>query len=226
MAKIFSTLPGMKQLIAYWYHFVIMFEALFILTLLETGTRVARFIFQETVTQFPPNDHASRASTNWALNVTMSVGVCLLWGYLLYTGNIDRLWRMMGIANQLLAAIALAVGTTYLLKCSPKRIYALCTGIPFVFVVATVFTAGVLSIQSWSAELADLQSQLASLAGESQGVQELATKVFSLKLMRMLAGIMLVLSAVIIVDAVRKWYGILASEPQPAVQPAAVEATE
>ena len=65
----------------------------------------------------------------------MSVLVCFLWGYLLYTGNIDRLWRMMGIANQLLATIALAVGTTYLLDARPKRIYALCTGVPLVFVV-------------------------------------------------------------------------------------------
>ncbi len=79
----------------------------------------------------------------------MSVVVCFLWGYLLYTGSIDSLWRMMGIANQLLAAIALAVGTTYLLAHAPKRIYALCTAIPLAFVVVTVFTAGVQSIAIW-----------------------------------------------------------------------------
>ena len=92
---------------------------------------------------------------NLGLNVALSVTVCALWGYLLYSGNFATLWRMMGIANQLLATIALAVGTTYLLKHAPKRAYALCTGIPLVFVVATVFTAGVQSIQSWWRELAN-----------------------------------------------------------------------
>ena len=156
MAKVFSSLPGMKALMSYWYHFVIMFEALFILTLLETGTRVARFIFQETVHQFLPKALAGRRDVNLGLNVVMSVVVCALWGYLLYSGNIATLWRMMGIANQLLATIALAIGTTYLLKHAPRRAYALCTGIPLVFVVATVFTAGVESIQSWWRELATL----------------------------------------------------------------------
>ena len=70
----------------------------------------------------------------WSVNVAMSVIVCFLWGYMLYTGNIASLWRMMGIANQLLATIALAVGTTYLLKNAPKRVYALCTAIPLAFV--------------------------------------------------------------------------------------------
>ena len=119
MAKVFSRLPGMTQLTAYWYHFVIMFEALFILTLLETGTRVARFVFQETLAQFRPQ-HALGHQPKWGLNVTMSIVVCFLWGYLLYTGNLNALWRMLGIANQLLATIALAVGTTYLLKALPS----------------------------------------------------------------------------------------------------------
>ena len=108
MASIFSALPGMRQLTAYWYHFVIMFEALFILTLLETGTRVARFIFQESLDQLRGRSPAEsgRRPVPWTMNVVMSVVVCFLWGYLLYTGSIDSLWRMMGIANQLLAAIA------------------------------------------------------------------------------------------------------------------------
>jgi carbon starvation protein len=224
MSKVLSVLPGMKQLSAYWYHFVIMFEALFILTLLETGTRVARFIFEESVAQFrgkPREGH----QPNWALNVTMSVLVCFLWGYLLYTGNIANLWRMMGIANQLLATIALAVGTTYLLKCSPKRIYALCTGIPLVFVVATVFTAGVMSIQMWSVDLARCQAELASLTLGSEDAAKLPGEVSSLQLMRVLAGVMLALSALIMVDAVRKWHGILFG-PQQAAQPAPAEAVD
>ncbi|HUN82019.1 MAG TPA: carbon starvation protein A, partial [Phycisphaerae bacterium] len=220
MAKVFSSFPGMKTLMAYWYHFVIMFEALFILTLLETGTRVARFVFQETLAgasepevpargglstthpTLPPAEEdlieavssgALARRPSWALNVFMSLVVCFGWGYLLYRGELATLWKMLGIANQLLASIALAVGTTYLLNHAPKRIYALCTAIPFVFVIATVFVAGILNIQGW----------LVQAAGSTPD------QAFLLKLMCVLAGIMLGLTAVIALDAVRKWWSIL-----------------
>jgi carbon starvation protein len=228
MAKIFSSLPGMQQLIAYWYRFVVMFEALFILTLLETGTRVARFIFQDTLTQLLPTRYAERQPKwlKWTLNITMSVLVCFLWGALLYTGNIDRLWRMMGIANQLLAAIALAVGTSYLLIHAPRRIYALCTAIPLVFVVATVFTAGVESIFQWLRELEGLNAQLATSGVAAASLEAIGLKIFSIKLTCAMAGVMLVLSALIVVDAVRRWYVLLANgatraEPQSAVEESA-----
>jgi carbon starvation protein len=199
MVKIFSEIPGMRQMAAYWYHFVVMFEALFILTLLETGTRVARFIFEDSLSQFrrrPAEGH----QTNWLLNVSMSLLVCLLWGYLVYTGSIDTLWNMMGIANQLLAAIALAVGTSYLLKHAPKRIYALCTAVPLGFVVVTVFFAAVLRIQAWWQDLADPSLDPA--------------KAFSLKLMCALASIMLVLTTLVMLDALRRWYTILRAAAQ------------
>jgi carbon starvation protein len=204
MAKVFASLPGMKQLTAYWYHFVIMFEALFILTLLETGTRVARFIFQESLAQFGLTKAASEQEhqTHWGLNITMSILVCFLWGYLLYTGNISSLWRIMGIANQLLATIALTVGTTYLLTHAPKRRYALCTFLPLVFVVVTVFSAGVGSTHRWWLEL----GQPGLDPGEA----------FNIKLMCAMASIMLVLSAIIILDAVRRWYSILRTPSTPA----------
>lgn len=212
MAKIFSSLPGMQQLIAYWYRFIVMFEALFILTLLETGTRVARFVFQDTLNQLLPARFADRqpAWLKWTLNVSMSVLVCFLWGFLLYTGNIDRLWRMMGIANQLLAAIALAVGTTYLLVHAPKRRYALCTGIPLVFVVATVFTAGAESIGQWLRELAVWNVQLADPAITVARAQEISAKVFSIQLTCVMAAVMLVLAGLIVLDALRRWYVLLA----------------
>ena len=108
----------------------------------------------------------------------MSALVCFAWGYLLYTGNINTLWRMLGIANQLLAAIALAVGTTYLINHAPKRSHAFCTGIPFVFVLVTVLTAGVQSVLGWW--------------GKIPGAS--AKEVFSLQLMSVLASIMLVQS--------------------------------
>jgi carbon starvation protein len=228
MAKIFSSLPGMQQLIAYWYRFIVMFEALFILTLLETGTRVARFVFQDTVNQLMPARFAERQPVwlKWTLNVSMSVLVCFLWGYLLYTGNIDRLWRMMGIANQLLAAIALAVGTTYLLVHAPKRRYALCTGIPLVFVVVTVFTAGAESIGQWLRELAVWNVQLADPAITVARAQEIGSKVFSIQLTCVMAAVMLVLAALIVLDALRRWCVLLAqgavrADPQLAAEESA-----
>jgi carbon starvation protein len=193
MAKVFSAIPGMKDLMSYWYHFVIMFEALFILTLLETGTRVARFVFQETLTQFNPK-YTLGHQPKWGVNVTMSVVVCGLWGGLLLIGNLDTLWRMLGIANQLLATIALCVGTTYLLLRSPKRAYALLTAIPLAFVVVTVFTAGVQSIQMWWAK-----------PGTT------AQDIFLTKLACTLASIMLGLSTLIVADSLRRWYSILRS---------------
>jgi carbon starvation protein len=200
MSKIFSSLPGMKSLSSYWYHFVIMFEALFILTLLETGTRATRFIMEDSLARFRRHTGAGR-KPNWYLNVATSIAVCFLWGYMLYTGSIESLWRMMGIANQLLAIIALAVGTSYLLLHSPKRIYALTTAIPLVFVVVTVYTAGVESILSWLAELA------------TKGIEPAAA--VNLKLMCGLSGTMMLLSALIVADAVRRWYLLLTAGPRP-----------
>jgi len=261
MAKVFSSFPGMKHLMAYWYHFVIMFEALFILTLLETGTRVARFVFQETLTSFgdaslpvqkreparasateaarqvaqPPlavaqaNPHSAirgpqsplppaaddildsvsagvlTRQPSWFMNVVMSVLVCFGWGYLLYRGDLKTLWGMLGIANQLLAAIALAVGTTYILNHAPRRIYALCTAVPFAGVIVTVFTAGVQSIDGW-------------WAGTSTAPPEQITL---LRLMCVLAAIMLALTALIAFDAARKWYSLLARPAKPSVAAAA-----
>ncbi len=204
MAKIFSSLPGMRALMSYWYHFVIMFEALFILTLLETGTRVARFIFQETAHLFLPKTLAERRDVNLGLNVVLSVAVCALWGYLLSLGNFATLWRMMGIANQLLATIALTIGTTYLLKHAAKRTYALCTGIPLAFVVATVFTAGVQSIQSWWRELGTL------VPGSPES--------FYLRLVSILAGIMLGLSGLVVLDSMRRWIVLLRAPSTPQLE--------
>jgi carbon starvation protein len=219
MAKILSSLPGMKSLMEYIYHFAIMFEALFILTLLETGTRVARFILSDAVGQFRKGTAENRNSS-WAMNIGTSLLISFCWGYLLYTGNIDRLWRMLGIANQLLAVIGLAVGTSYLLLHAPKRICALCTGIPFVLVVASVFAAGVMSVQMWWQEIGDLQRQLALLDMASPLRDKLQMDIFTLKLMCGIASAMLALTAVVVVDSLRRWYQVLSSEA-PAVAVAA-----
>lgn len=191
MAEVFGNLPGMKRLSAYWYHFVIMFEALFILTLLETGTRACRFIVQEAVEHFG-GARADRRLAHWFWNVAASVAVCFLWGYLLCTGSIENLWRMMGIANQLLAIIALAIGTSYLLAHAKKAVYALTTAVPLAFLLVTVFTAGIESIRSWWGDL--------GRAGTS------SADAFNIRLNCALAGLMLVLSAVIVAEAARRWY--------------------
>ncbi|MEI7837097.1 MAG: carbon starvation CstA 5TM domain-containing protein, partial [Planctomycetota bacterium] len=205
MAKVFSDLPGMKTLTSYWYHFVIMFEALFILTLLETGTRVGRFVFQEALGQFVPAA-AIGGKPNWWMNSIMSVAICGAWGGLLYIGNLDTLWRILGISNQLLASIALAVGTTCLLVYTSKRRYALLTGIPLVFVLATVETAGVMSVRQWWGSAVDPATA--------------PDKVFLLKLAAVLGSIMLALTVIIAADAVRKWVSILRS-PRPSAGDAA-----
>ncbi|MHB9035832.1 MAG: carbon starvation CstA family protein [Armatimonadota bacterium] len=140
MARIFSSLPGMKGLMSYWYHFAIMFEALFILTTIDTGTRVARFIVQEMLsTVYKPLGKGT-----WLPGVFFtSFLVTYSWYYLLKGGTVNTIWPMFGIANQLLGVIALAIGTTYILRNSSKRVYALTTFVPFVYMAITVWTSGV-----------------------------------------------------------------------------------
>src|SRR5262249_26885563 len=113
MAQIFSGLPGMRSLMAYWYHFAIMFEAFFILTTIDAGTRIARFLLQEFVGRV----WTPFARTDWMPGSLLSTGlVVLAWGYFLWTGSINTIWPMFGIANQLLASVALAVGTTVIIN--------------------------------------------------------------------------------------------------------------
>ncbi len=140
MAKVFSGLPGMKSLMSYWYHFAIMFEALFILTTIDTGTRVARFILQEMLSPI----YKPLGKGTWLPGVIItSFLVTFFWYYLLKGGTISTIWPMFGIANQLLSVIALAIGTTCILKRAAKRVYALTTFLPFVYMAVTVMTSGV-----------------------------------------------------------------------------------
>jgi carbon starvation protein len=144
MARVFSNLPGMSGLISYWYHFAIMFEALFILTTIDTGTRVGRFILQEILarSRFAPvrrwGDPASMPAA-----VASTLVVVVGWAWLISSGSIATIWPMFGIANQLLAAVALIVATTILLRESRRRRYALVTALPLAFVGSTTVVAGV-----------------------------------------------------------------------------------
>jgi carbon starvation protein len=145
MSRVFAGLPGMGTLVAYWYHFAIMFEALFILTALDTGTRIGRFLLQEMLgTVWAPF-----ARTSWVPGTLISSGAIVgLVTYFIVTGSISTIWPMFGIANQLLAATALAIATTVVLREAPKPGYALFTLAPLLFVATTTITAGVEAIET------------------------------------------------------------------------------
>jgi carbon starvation protein len=143
MARVFSGLPGMSTLISYWYHFAIMFEALFILTTIDTGTRIGRFLMQEFLGRVSPELGKSTSYAGSFLATGLIVGG---WTYFILTGNISTIWPMFGIANQLLACAALCVGTTIILREAPKKTYAWITFAPLCFVGVTTITAGIQSV--------------------------------------------------------------------------------
>lgn len=143
MSVILSSIPGMKSLMGYWYHFAIMFEALFILTTVDTGTRVARYIFEELVRFFKPR---ARAAKSLRGSIISGGIISFLWGYLVYNGDISTIWPMFGVANQLLATLALLVGTLYILRHTKRWAYGLITFLPALFMFVTTVYAGIMSI--------------------------------------------------------------------------------
>src|SRR5437016_7197843 len=141
-AQIFSGIPFLSHLMSYWYHFAIMFEALFILTTVDTGTRVARFMVQE----FLGRAWKPFENTNWLPGTLISTTVVVFaWAYFILTGSISQIWPMFGIANQLLAAVALCVGTSVIINAGRVR-YAWTTMFPLAFVASTTLYAGWRSI--------------------------------------------------------------------------------
>lgn len=190
MAQIFTALPGMKALTAFWYHFMIMFEALFILTTIDAGSRVLRYIVQELLGRKWPRlgNHQW-----WPGIIAISSVASFAWGWLLFNGDIQTIWPMFGVANQLLAAVALAIGTTIILTESRRRVYALITAIPFLFIIVTTFYAGIINIFS---------SYLPMMS--RRPVPAWANTILTV--------IMLVLGAALTVETVRKARKLLGSE--------------
>lgn len=139
MAHIFSKIPFMEDLMAYWYHFAIMFEAVFILTAVDAGTRVGRFFLQEMMGKVWPKF----ADKEWWPGIIItSVIFTGAWGYLVYSGDIGSIWPLFGICNQLLASVTLLIGTTVILRMNKTK-YAWITGVPGVFMTIITFWAGI-----------------------------------------------------------------------------------
>ena len=184
----------MDRLMGYWYHYAIMFEALFILTTVDTGTRVARYVLQELMGKV----HKPFGNSAWLPgNLITSFLVVLGWGYLIYTGSISTIWPLFGTGNQLLATIALAVTTTFLINMGKPK-YAWITAVPMCFVGVTTLTAGVLSIKNifWP---------LTSTPGQ----------VFSGYLDSVLMAIFIVGVVLVVFDAARRWIAVLNGAPLP-----------
>lgn len=138
MARIFSqALPSLDHLIGYWYHFAIMFEALFILTTIDTGTRIGRFMVQEFLGKL----WAPLGRLDWWPAALLGTSIVVFaWAYFIATNNVATIWPMFGMANQLLALIALGIVTTVLIN-SGKARYAPVTLVPMLFVACTTLTA-------------------------------------------------------------------------------------
>ncbi len=184
MAQIFSALPGMHQLMGYWYHFAIMFEALFILTTIDTGTRVARFLVQE----FLGRVHPKLGETDWIPGTVLSTGLVVFgWSYFILTGSIDTIWPMFGIANQLLAVVALTVATTVIVN-SGKGRYAWVTLLPLAFVATTTLSAGYLSITQKFLPMTSIPE-----------------KAFQGYLNAGLIAVMMTCVALVVIESIRRW---------------------
>jgi len=150
MAHIFANIgEGLRHTMKYWFQFIIMFEALFILTTIDAGTRVARYILQDILGYV----YKPFGRKDWIPgSIATSAIVSFCWGYMLYTGDISSIWPMFGATNQVLASLALAIGTTVILRISLKKIYALVTFVPCVFVTVTTFAAGIMNCQTYLAK--------------------------------------------------------------------------
>jgi len=142
MTYVFQEISWLKNLMGYWYHFCIMFEALFILTTIDAGTRIGRYLLQDLFNQSSKPKSKSRA---WFNAILFSGLITFSWGYLLYTGNVSTIWPLFGTANQMLAVIAFAIGTTYLIR-SRKTKYIWVTVIPMAFIAIITLSAATINI--------------------------------------------------------------------------------
>jgi carbon starvation protein len=208
MAHIFSKGGGGEALLGFWYHFAIMFEALFILTVIDAGTRVGRFMLQDLLGQI----YAPLGRTSWMPGVIGSSAVIVLsWGYFLIQGvrdplgGINSLWPLFGIANQLLAIIALCLCTTVLVKMHRAR-YAWITLLPMCWLITVTFTA------AWE-KMFSPSPRIGFLAAASKATNPAI--IFNNQLDAALCGLFLILVTTILLDSGRQWIGILRGSRAP-----------
>jgi carbon starvation protein len=197
MAKVFAGLPGMSTLLAYWYHFAIMFEALFVLTTIDTGTRIGRFLVQEVVGRAIPRF----GQTAWLPGAMLSTLLIVAgWSYFILTGSIATIWPMFGVANQLLASTALCVGTTVILRDAKDKRHALVTLLPLAFVSTTTMTAGVKAITTLYLPMVS-RPETATIG----------------RVNLLVTGTLLVCVALVIVGSVRRWITLLGQRKEAEV---------
>jgi carbon starvation protein len=217
MAHIFSGTIGGERLLGIWYHFAIMFEALFILTVLDAGTRVGRFMVQELLGRVFPR--ISRTGT-WTSTLVTSGIIVGAWGYFLYQGVLDplgginSLWPLFGISNQILASVALVVATTILIKMGKMR-YLWVTLVPTAWLVTVTLTG------SWQkmfhedprigflAQASALEQQIAEGRVPEAKVGDTRHVIFNNRLDAGVTGFFAVLILALLVEAVLEWYRIL-----------------
>ncbi len=227
MAEIFSRVLGGETVKALWYHFAIMFEALFILTTLDAGTRVGRFMVQDLLGNlWAPLGRTASLPANLLASGLIVAG----WGYFLYQGVVDplgginSLWPLFGIANQLLAATALALGTTLLVKSARPR-YAITTALPLGWLLSVTLTAGVQKIWhphpriGFLAQANDLAAKLAAGTVPPEKIGEIQVLIFNARLDAAVTALFMLLVAVVVLDAARVWWRTL----RPPGQTAAVQ---
>lgn len=230
MAQIFANSLGGQALLALWYHFAIMFEALFILTTLDAGTRVGRFLLQDLLGHI----WQPLGQTSWYPSVILTSAMMVgAWGYFLYQGVIDplgginSLWPLFGIANQLLAAIALCVVTTILLKTSRAR-YAWISLGPLMWLLAVTMTAGYQKLFhpqvriGFLAHAADLSEKLATGQIPAEKIAETQRLIFNDRLDAAITAVFMVLVIVVVTESAREWLRVLRG---PRSLPAAEYAT-
>ncbi len=220
MAHIFSHTLGGEAVMGLWYHFAIMFEALFILTILDAGTRVGRFMLQDAL------GHIWKpiGRTSWYPSVILASALIVgAWGFFLWQGvkdplgGINSLWPLFGIANQLLATVALCVATTIIIK-SGKARYALVTLVPTAWLVSVTFTAAWQKIFSTNPRVGFLAhaQQLASETITSPArAHELSKLIFNDRLDAVVTGALLALVFVMVLESVLEWVRVLSGRKEP-----------
>jgi carbon starvation protein len=234
MAQIFSSTIGGDRLLSIWYHFAIMFEALFILTVLDAGTRVGRFMIQELGGRV----WKPIGRLNWMPGILLSSALIVgAWGYFLYQGVIDplgginSLWPLFGISNQLLAAVALVVATTILLKMGRLK-WIWVTLLPMAWLVVITMTASYQKIFSPNARIGFL-SQANALAAQLAAGKVAAAKIadthrniFNLRLDAAVTAVLAAMILVLLVEALGQWYAILSRGKEPVLQETPYVATQ